>query len=276
MSAWCSRRRSRRRRLAAKYDNFTYPRHALDFAILRVYKDGQPLRPAYFLHLADKPVGEGEFVPVLGHPGSTSRGLTMTQLKTHRDVQNPLQLSILAARRQALFEIRRAQRGGGIGRRGSLSAASITSVSASSVSRPACRALKVLPANSARSASCKRSAEAARACSASTAMRGPRSTPPTASCRRTASASPTARLRRRGSALWRSYFRYPSELKTSAEAPGRVPRLRLPSLRIQLLSAAPVYPELEEAMLGDWLQAQAALGAEIRSSKRRSLATRRR
>ena len=86
-----------------EYDNFTYPRHALDFAILRVYKDGQPLRPPHFLHLADKPVAEGEFVLVLGHPGTTSRGLTVTQLKAQRDVQNPLGLMTLAARRQALI-----------------------------------------------------------------------------------------------------------------------------------------------------------------------------
>jgi hypothetical protein len=36
------------------FDNFTYPRYALDFALLRVYEDGHPIRPEHFLRMSDK------------------------------------------------------------------------------------------------------------------------------------------------------------------------------------------------------------------------------
>ncbi|HMU38611.1 MAG TPA: S46 family peptidase [Pseudomonadota bacterium] len=77
------------------FDNFTYPRYALDFAILRVYEDGQPLRPEHFLRLSDKPPESGDLVVTVGHPASTQRGLTVAQRQYHRDTQNPLQLDVL-------------------------------------------------------------------------------------------------------------------------------------------------------------------------------------
>lgn len=80
------------------FDNFTYPRHALDFAILRVYEDGQPLRPEHFLRLAEKPPVPKDLVLAIGHPAATERGLTVAQRQYHRDVQNPMQLSILERR----------------------------------------------------------------------------------------------------------------------------------------------------------------------------------
>ena len=63
-------------------------------------------------------------------------------------------------------------------------------------------------------------------------------------------------------ALAQLFFRYPSELKKpSGERLEEFRDSKLPSLRLQLLSSAPVYPDLEEAVLADWLQqAQAALG----------------
>ena len=61
------------------------------------------------------------------------------------------------------------------------------------------------------------------------------------------------------------FLRYPSELKKpSGERLEEFRDSKLPSLRLQLLSAAPVYPDLEEAVLADWLQqAQAALAAAL-------------
>ena len=85
-----------------EYDNFTYPRYALDFSLLRVYENGRPLETPEALRLRMRPVDDGELVMVSGHPATTSRLLTVAQLRYHRDVQNPLQLQTLEARLQTL------------------------------------------------------------------------------------------------------------------------------------------------------------------------------
>lgn len=65
-------------------DNWMWPRHTGDFSFYRAYvgRDGRPAaysannvpyRPRHWLHLADKPLQEGDFVMVAGYPGSTSR-----------------------------------------------------------------------------------------------------------------------------------------------------------------------------------------------------------
>ncbi|HEY9104024.1 S46 family peptidase [Chitinimonas sp.] len=76
-------------------DNFVYPRHALDFALLRVYENGQPVRPVHYLKLAKRPVAEGDLVFVAGHPGATDRLLTQAQLATLRDITLPIKLASL-------------------------------------------------------------------------------------------------------------------------------------------------------------------------------------
>lgn len=65
-------------------DNWMWPRHTGDFSFYRAYvgKDGKPAayaednvpyRPKHWLKIADKPLGEGDFVMVAGYPGSTNR-----------------------------------------------------------------------------------------------------------------------------------------------------------------------------------------------------------
>ncbi|HEX8141178.1 MAG TPA: S46 family peptidase [Pyrinomonadaceae bacterium] len=65
-------------------DNFEWPRHGADFAFMRVYAgpDGQPadysasnvpFKPKKFLSLSMGGVREGDFMMVLGYPGSTRR-----------------------------------------------------------------------------------------------------------------------------------------------------------------------------------------------------------
>ncbi|WP_187770662.1 S46 family peptidase [Cognatilysobacter lacus] len=65
-------------------DNWMWPRHVGDFSFYRAYvgRDGRPaayspdnvpFHPKHFLKLADKPLGDGDFVMVAGYPGSTSR-----------------------------------------------------------------------------------------------------------------------------------------------------------------------------------------------------------
>jgi len=83
-------------------DNFVYPRHALDFALMRVYENGRPLATPDHLAMASRPVAEGDPVFVIGHPGRTDRLQTMAQLELNRDVLLPLRLAS-AQKQQALL-----------------------------------------------------------------------------------------------------------------------------------------------------------------------------
>jgi hypothetical protein len=83
-------------------DNFTYPRYCLDMTLFRVYDDGQPYRPAHFLKWNPKGAEEGELVFVSGHPGSTERLDTLAELETARDVGLPMQLATFERRHAAL------------------------------------------------------------------------------------------------------------------------------------------------------------------------------
>jgi hypothetical protein len=70
-------------------DNFNFPRWSLDFSLLRVYANGKPLRtPDYLRWRAEGPQA-GEPVFVAGHPGTTNRLLTASQLQFQRDVSVP-------------------------------------------------------------------------------------------------------------------------------------------------------------------------------------------
>ena len=85
------------------YDNFTFPRYCLDVSFLRVYEDGQPLKTQNYLKWSAKGPADGEFVLALGNPGSTNRLLTLAQVQYQRDVGNPLQMRVWNSRRNALI-----------------------------------------------------------------------------------------------------------------------------------------------------------------------------
>jgi hypothetical protein len=74
-------------------DNFTFPRYDLDFAVMRVYENDKPIQSKDFLKWNTKGAADGDLVFVSGHPGSTERNLTMTQLTLDRDVIYPLRIS---------------------------------------------------------------------------------------------------------------------------------------------------------------------------------------
>ena len=84
------------------YDNFTFPRHDLDISFLRAYENGQPARVDHFLKWSAGGPVEGELVIVPGFPGSTARLLTMAQIKYHRETGNPLQRKVWETRLKAL------------------------------------------------------------------------------------------------------------------------------------------------------------------------------
>ncbi|HEX8437624.1 S46 family peptidase [Archangium sp.] len=73
-------------------DNFEFPRYDLDVTFVRVYKDGKPAKTPNYFKWSDKGAKEGELTFVPGHPGRTSRGLTVAQLEYLRDVGLPKQL----------------------------------------------------------------------------------------------------------------------------------------------------------------------------------------
>jgi len=79
-------------------DNFTYPRHDIDFALFRVYENDKPVEGHDYLKWNAKGAGDGELVFVSGHPGSTARLETMTQIETERDYFLPQALKVLNRR----------------------------------------------------------------------------------------------------------------------------------------------------------------------------------
>jgi hypothetical protein len=85
-------------------DNFTYPRHDLDMALFRVYENGKPLETKDYLKWNPKGAADGDLVFVSGHPGSTERLDTISQLTAERDIAEPNTLKILKDRIRVLKE----------------------------------------------------------------------------------------------------------------------------------------------------------------------------
>jgi hypothetical protein len=85
-------------------DNFEFPRTDLDVSFFRVYEDGKPARtPDYFPWSAKGPA-EGDLVFVTGHPGTTNRLETLDHLKHRRDVTLPYLLRLYRQREALLLQ----------------------------------------------------------------------------------------------------------------------------------------------------------------------------
>lgn len=76
-------------------DNFEFPRYDLDICLLRAYENGKPARVPHYLKFSPAGAREGELVFVSGHPGRTSRLLTVAQLEAVRDHSKPMNLDFI-------------------------------------------------------------------------------------------------------------------------------------------------------------------------------------
>ena len=86
-------------------DNFQFPRWCLDMSVLRAYgADGKPAATPSFLSLRPEGPNAGELVFVSGHPGNTSRLLTVAELETLRNVILPRWLLRASELRGRLIE----------------------------------------------------------------------------------------------------------------------------------------------------------------------------
>lgn len=99
-------------------DNWMWPRHGCDFALLRAYvskdgkttpysKDNVPYHPTHFLHVSAKGVSEGDYTMSMGYPGFTNRGATSAQIWETRNVINPPIVKLRTERMELLQRMMR-------------------------------------------------------------------------------------------------------------------------------------------------------------------------
>ena len=84
-------------------DNWMWPRHSGDFALVRVYLDGKPYQPKYFFPLSRDGVKEGDAVAVLGYPGTSYRAQLADEMAERQQRWFPA-LQALAAEWVAIME----------------------------------------------------------------------------------------------------------------------------------------------------------------------------
>ena len=245
------------------YDNFTFPRHDLDITFFRVYENGQPAKtPQYFKWSETGPKDE-EFVIASGYPGSTARLLTVAQLAYQRDVGNPLQKQVWTSRLNALQNY---------GKRGTeqdrQSNGAIRSLNNSlkrltgqqdGLMNPRMFAKKEAEENALKDGLAKNPALEKEYAPAWKQISDAYAPLPAMSKRIAFSNLSVSRLGTIASQI----VRYGDEIKK----PGgeRYPEFsdaRIESFKVGLLSPAPIYPEMEEALLTAWLEeAVRTLGA---------------
>ncbi|HJQ68868.1 MAG TPA: S46 family peptidase [Blastocatellia bacterium] len=246
------------------YDNFTYPRYNLDVTFFRVYENGQPARtPHYFKWSATGPK-DGEFVLLSGNPGSTNRLLTMAQLNYQRELGNPIQMQVWTSRRDALA--RYAKKSAEADRRATQSLRSLEN----SIKRLTSQQAGLMSARliekktkeeEALRAEVNRRPELKQAyADAWDQISAAYGEMPGKAKRIAFSLLTPSRL----GTLASNFVRYAEEVQKPNDK--RYPEFsdsKLESLKFSMLSPAPIYPDMEEAILAGWLEeAQKALGPD--------------
>ncbi|HSQ56964.1 MAG TPA: S46 family peptidase, partial [Gemmata sp.] len=85
-------------------DNFEFPRMNLDVAFFRVYENNSPLKTAHYFKWSETGPTEDDLVFVTGHPGATQRLETLARLKHRRDFTLPYTLYRLRTLEAALSQ----------------------------------------------------------------------------------------------------------------------------------------------------------------------------
>jgi hypothetical protein len=85
-------------------DNFEFPRYNLDMTLFRVYENDRPARLDNFLRWSTRGAQADELVFVSGNPGRTERMLTVPGLEFLRDRSLPFLISQLARRESVLAQ----------------------------------------------------------------------------------------------------------------------------------------------------------------------------
>ena len=244
------------------YDNFTYPRWNFDITFFRAYEDGQPAKTTHFLKWSASGAAEGELVFVPGYPGSTARLLTVAQLRYQRDLGNPLQMQAWQARADALA--RYAKRGPEEDRRSSAGRLSLANSMKRLVGQQdGLKNPRIFQKKEADEAALRAKIAANPEWQAAYApafdqIAAAYAELPKHGMRLAFSTLSPIRLANLASTL----VRYADEVpKPNAQRYPEFTDARLEGVKATLLSTAPVYLDMEEAQLADWLEdAQTALG----------------
>ena len=85
-------------------DNFEYPRMNLDIAFFRAYEGDKPAKTPHFFKWSETGPAGGDLVFVTGHPGTTQRLETLARLKHRRDHTLPYTLPRLRTLEAALVQ----------------------------------------------------------------------------------------------------------------------------------------------------------------------------
>jgi len=85
-------------------ENFEYPRYDLDVCFFRAYENDRPAKTEHYLRWSPRGVSEGDLVFMAGHPARTQRLYTVDHLKFLRDVELPLLLAGYNQREVALLQ----------------------------------------------------------------------------------------------------------------------------------------------------------------------------
>ena len=102
-------------KFGADTDNWMWPRHTGDFSLFRIYADKEgnpapysddniPLKPKRWLRISSNGVSQGDFVMMLGFPGSTNKYYTSGEVAERRDIDNSVRINMREVRQNVMLK----------------------------------------------------------------------------------------------------------------------------------------------------------------------------